>query len=69
MPNTFTAGDRVRFAGDYLRRIAEHGTYLASWIGTVDSATDRSVVVRWDESPTLPSTGRPSDLERAEAAR
>jgi hypothetical protein len=53
MPNTFTAGDRVRFAGDYLRRIAEHGT----------------VVVRWDESPTLPSTGRPSDLERAEAAR
>ena len=69
MEHGFNAGDRVRFAGDYLRRIAEHGGYLASWIGTVDSVTDRTVVVRWDDSPTLLCFGRPSDLETVGAAR
>jgi hypothetical protein len=64
MRTELQVGDRVRFRGDYLRRIAEHGSYLASWVGTVRGVTGRSVVVHWDCSPALPCPGRPADLER-----
>lgn len=60
------AGDRVRFAADYLRSIADYSAYTASWIGTVDGVAGDRVSVRWDHEPTLPTFGRGSQLEIAE---